>query len=158
MDWITKPISELKTLNGINSTKIGGILMIFVSLFFFFFSEDGDKLRILSIVGLAIGAIWLLYAAGLGISILNEKGIRAYMNWEWANLGDSLLAANVKMLWQMLVLLGVGALLLADEFFKGLKEKQKQFRGLGIAALVIAFLYFTANLVIGFRILQRIKK
>ena len=129
---VSTALNELKTLNGMNITKIGGIVIIFISLFFFFISNEGERLRTLSIIGIAVGAIWVLYAAALALSLIKEKGIVAYTRWEWAQLGDTLLATSTKFMWQMLLFFGLGLLFIADGDYLADDSKNDKVRSLGV--------------------------
>ena len=142
-----KTTEELRTLNGMNSTKIGGILMLFVSLFFYIQSEKETKLHTLAIVGIALAALWLFYTIVQALILLRSKGIRGYIAWEIQNLSDALLIANVKMMWQFLLIFGLGLVFMSENMY----AKKKETKNLGYAAIGVASLYAVANLVIGLR-------
>lgn len=156
-ELIVAPMKELKNLNGMNSTKVGGIILLFVSLFFYFLGEEykKDRIKYLGIVGIVIGSLWMLYAAALALMVVAEKGgIAAFYRWEWANLRDTLLAANTKAAFFILLLLGLGLFFAAEDgvFTGDLKDKVKY---LGIAAIVVGALYGMATSVIGIKLLGK---
>lgn len=157
MDIASSAFKSLRTLNGMNTAKITGILMIFVGVFFLMQADEfKEKLYVLGMVAAILGGLWILYAAALAISLIKEKGgIVNFYKWEMTQLNDYLLLTSVKMMWQLLLLLGVGFVFFADKYETLSKAKRDRIRTLGYFAIGISACYFIANAVIGLKFLKK---
>ena len=154
MDLVVKPtintFNDMKTLNGMNISKVTAIMSILIGCLFIFLSDSSkDRLHVLGVVTVAIGALWFFYTAALAFTVMADKGgVMQFAEWEWANLRDTLLGATVKMFFQFLLIFGLGLIFISEDMNEIEQSKRDKIKTLGYVCVGLSVPYFVALLVI----------
>lgn len=150
-----RTFTDLKTLNGMNTSKQTGLILILVGVLMLCLSDDSqDRLYILGLISCVIGGLWVLYASALALSVISDKGgLPRYVQWEWKNLKDTLLATNIKMFVQFLLVFGLGLIFISYDLEKEIElSKRKSVRILGYVCVGLAVPYALALMVITYKL------
>ncbi|MCP4970940.1 MAG: hypothetical protein GY932_10140 [Arcobacter sp.] len=145
-------IDYMTNLNGANQNKLAGLLMIFISLFFFFNSEDKSKLWYVSIIGIIAGSLWLLFALFLGMKMIIQKGFRGYITYELCMLKDTMIITSTKFAIQIFLLLGLFFLFYSEDNEN--KKGSEKIKTLAKIILGLTILYFLSFIIM---IIKRVK-
>lgn len=142
-------LEYMTNLNGANQTKLAGLFMIFISLFFLFKSKENSKLWYTSIIGIVFGGCWLLFAVILGLRMISQMGLQKYIEYELCMFKDKMILTSTKFAVQMFLLLGLLYLFYSEECSE--EKASSKIKTLGWVLIGFASVYFAALLLMAIK-------
>jgi len=135
-------LEYMTNLNGANQTKLAGLFMIFISIFFLFKSKEKSKLWYTSVIGIVVGSCWLLFSLLLGLRMISQMGLKKYIQHELCMFKDKMILTSTKFAVQLFLLLGLLYLFYSEEYKD--EKGSNNIKTLGWVLIAFAIVYFAA--------------